>query len=331
MMELASPTTERGTAARRRVLPSMRSGELAVVLVMVFICVGGGLTTDGFWTVDNVRAVLANASIVGIVAVAMTPITMSGSILSLAAGQSTMLAAVLFAVLAGGFGNIAFAALVVIAVLIVVGVVQGLVVSLGLNPIITTLAAGGIILGAVQAYTQSATVSLDTGRVNWIGTAQPWGIPAPVLVFVVVTVVITWLVHRTAPGRRIRLLGANPSTAVLSGVSPRSTVTLTFVILSVGAAIGGMVAISTVGAADATFLPALGIDAVAAILVGGTAIQGGSGSPARSAAGALIITAIDNIMVLHGLSVGERMFAKGAIVVAVVIFINQVRRAELHE
>lgn len=317
--------------ARRSPLQLLGGAEQAIIVVLLGVCIGGAVTTDGFSTVTNLRAVLVNASIGGILAVAMTPITMSGSMVSLAAGQSTMLAAVIFAGLVGTSGNVGLAALVVVMVLLVLGVAQGVVVSAGLNPIITTLAAGGIVVGSVLAATESARVSLDTARVSWLGSAQPLGVPSPVLIFVVFTTVVTWFVHRTPAGRRIRLVGANPLTAVLSGVSVKSTVTLTFVVLSIGAAIGGMVAVSTVGTADALFLPSLGIDAIAAILVGGTAIQGGSGSPARSAAGALMITSIDNIMVLHGLSVGERMFAKGVLVVAVVVFLNQVRRSALHD
>ena len=105
---------------------------LAAVAIVIAIAV-----TPSFLTVDNIRAILRNASIVGIVAVAMTPITLSGNFVSLAISQSAMLAMVSFVAMVGAGWPQPVAILVVIAGLVVVGVLQGIVVASGLNPIIT--------------------------------------------------------------------------------------------------------------------------------------------------------------------------------------------------
>jgi ribose/xylose/arabinose/galactoside ABC-type transport system permease subunit len=94
--------------------------------------------------------------------------------------------------------------------------------------------------------------------------------------------------------------------------------TAAFVIAAAGAALAGVLACSQVGAANVRFLPTLTVDAIAAVLIGGTSVAGGRGSPLRSAVGALIISAIVDLMIMHGLSIGRAEAVEGAILLAVV-------------
>ena len=128
------------------------------------------LLTPSFLTVDNIRAILRNASIVGIVAVGMTPVTLSGNFVSLGITQSAMLAMVSFvAMLGAGWGQ-APAILAVIALLVGVGIVQGVIIAVGLNPVITTLAAGAIIFGVVSELSGGGIVRAGDNGVSWGGS-----------------------------------------------------------------------------------------------------------------------------------------------------------------
>lgn len=311
-----------------RILGAIPLSVLGVpVVVAAMVIVGTALSGD-FLTTDNLRAILLSASITGIVAVSMTAITMSGSFVSLATSQWIMLAAILFAATIGAGWNVALAIIAVVAALLLTGLAQGLIVAAGLNPVITTLAAGAIMFGGVSIFTGTEEVTFGEHQIPWLTDSQPLGLPLPIYVFVAVTAIVSFVIHRTVLGRHVVLTGANRDTARLSGIPVRTVTTVAFVICSAGVAVAGILAVSRVGSADPRFMESLTVDAIAAILVGGTAVFGGHGSPLRSAAGALIIALIDNIMILNSVSTGGRQTVKGAVVVAVVIALTLLARRE---
>ena len=293
---------------------------LAAVAIIIAIAV-----TPSFLTVDNIRAILRNASIVGIVAVAMTPITLSGNFVSLAISQSAMLAMVSFVAMVGAGWPQPLAILVVIAGLIVVGVLQGIVVASGLNPVITTLAAGAIIYGIVSEITGGGIVRAGDYLISW-GSSTVVGIPIQVLVFLIFTILVTILMSRTVTGRETMLVGANRATARISGISFTRVTIVSFAIFSIGLALAGILNGAAFNQSTARSFPNLTIDVIAALLVGGTAIQGGQGSPLRSAGGALLIAVISDMMVLNDFSTGGRLAVQGGVVVVIVVLLDQLRR-----
>jgi ribose transport system permease protein len=229
-----------------------------------------------------------------------------------------MMAAALFAAMVGTGCNYLLAAAVVLLVLSVLGVIEGMVVSAGLNTLVTTLAAGAIIFGAVSGLTHGNDVTFRGHTISWIRNAHFLGLPAPVYFLFGVTILVSLVMHTTVLGRRIVLTGANSAAAHISGISVRAMTTAAFVIAAAGAALAGVLACSQVGAANVRFLPTLTVDAIAAVLIGGTSVAGGRGSPLRSAVGALIISAIVDLMIMHGLSIGRAEAVEGAILLAVV-------------
>lgn len=296
-------------------------------LVVVGIAVAVAVTPN-FLTWSNTLAVLRNTAIVGIVAVGMTPITLSGSLVSLGIQQSTMAAALAFIALLGDGQNQAVSIVLVVALLTVVGVVQGLIVSMGLNPVITTLAAGAIIYGIATEWTDGQVLTVGAHPVSW-GDAKVVGLPIEVLVFLVFTAVMTALMSRTVIGRQTVLTGANRATADLSGISFRRVTVFAFVLFSIGTAIAGVLYGAAFSEGNVTAFGSLTVDVIAAVLVGGTAIQGGHGSPLRSAAGALLIAIISNIMLLNDFTTGGRLATQGGVVVAVVIVLQLLRRRQV--
>jgi ribose transport system permease protein len=291
-----------------------------VVAVLVAVAV-----TPNFVSVDNIKAILRNASIVGIVAVAMTPVTLSGNFISLGTQQSAMAAAVVFIALVGTGWTPAAAIIVVLVALLAVGVVQGLVVASGLNPVITTLAAGAIIFGVVADATNGQIVRVGDHPVSW-GNSEVAGIPLEVLVFALFTLAVGMFMTKSVAGRQMVLAGANRETADVSGISFRRVTIGAFVIFSIGLAIAGVLTGAGFGEATIRSLNTLTVDSLAAILVGGTAIAGGYGSPWRSAGGAVLIAVISNVMVLNDFSTGGRLAVQGAVVVIVVILLELLRR-----
>lgn len=313
----AAPVPERlGRAASRYALP----------LLLLALLLGASVTTSGFLTFDNLRAVLITTAVTGIAAVGMTTVTLSGNLFSLGTGQSSMLASTVFAALAVAGSPLAGAVLA-LALLVALGLAQSVVIAAGLNPVVTTLAFGTVVFGAVSGITGGAVVPVPA-RLGWIAGADLLGIPLPVWAFLVFTVAVQLLIDRTGPGRCMVLVGANRRSAVMSGVSVRSAAAWAFGVLSVALTIAGVISASQLGQVVPTNLSSLTLDAVAAVLVGGAAVAGGRGSAVGSALGALIIVVLSDVMLLHGFSTGARVLGAGVLVVLVVAALHLLRRGE---
>jgi ribose/xylose/arabinose/galactoside ABC-type transport system permease subunit len=220
------------------------------------------------------------------------------------------------------------AAAVTIVAVLVTGVVQGFIVSLGLNAVIVTLAVGAVIYGVTALVTKGALVE-PSEKVDLAGfaTFAIFGIPLPVIVFVVFTAVAWLLTQHTLIGRKIFLLGANKSAAEISGISPRATTVWAFILMSFGFGIAAVLASAQIHSVQADQLPALTLDTVAAVLVGGCAVSGGDGSPIKSAIGALFIATVAQIMVLLSVPDGLKQLVLGIVVVALVVILHVLRKA----
>lgn len=308
----------------RRISQELARWSLPIILVALVLI--AAITTSAFLTFDNFRGVLINTSITGIVAVGMTAFTLSGNFFSMAAGQSTMLAAVIYLEVASSGASPWFGAVLAIVVLIAIGVIQALVIAEGLNPIITTLATGTIIYGLVTWRTNGAVIDAPHGGAGLIATGTFLGVPALVYVFFIFTAVTSFWIERTVSGRHVVLVGANRLSARVSGLSVRMVTIWAVIVMSVGMAVAGILSAGELGQVTANSLPSLSVDAIAAVLVGGTAIQGGEGSPIRTAIGALIIVILQNVMILHSLTPGAQIFAEGILVVVVVVALHLLRR-----
>jgi len=310
---------ERGAGRPRHGRRGSWAGPLGLAAVMAILLFGGGAVTPGFLTTDNLQSVLLGAAITGMVAVSMTPITMSGNFVSLASSQTAMVAAIGWGSLVAHGWPYALAGAVVLIALGVLGAVEGVVVSLGLNTLITTLAVGAIIYGAAAQRTEGNSVNFAEGLPHWLTDGEMFGLPTAIYALFAVTIVVAFLMHLTVLGRWITLTGANVATARISGIPVRAITVTVFVVATLGAAMAGMMASAQVGAANVEFLPTLTVDSIAAILIGGTAIAGGHGSPLRSAVGALIIAIVNNLLSRHGLDVGPAQAVLGLTVLVVII------------
>ncbi len=293
---------------------------ILVVAAMAYVA----FSTEGFFTVQNFKAILRTSAIVGIVAVAMTPIMLSGNFVSLGIQQSAMAGMLVFIALVGVGWNPLLAILVVILALILLGILQALLIIGGLNPVITTLAAGAVVFGVVTLFTGGGIVQVGENTVSW-GDLVVLGIPIEVLVFLFFTLLVTAISQGTVIGRHTLLVGANRETAKLSGVSFARVTILAFVVFSVGLGIAAALNGAAFGQGTIFSFTGLTIDAIAAILVGGAAIQGGRGSPLYSAVGAIVVSISLNIMTLNAWSTGFRLFLQGAIVVGVVVSLQVLR------
>ena len=148
----------------------------------------------------------------------------------------------------------------------------------------------------------------------------PQGIPIPVLIWGAVALIISFLVHRTRFGRYIFAIGGNPDAAALVGIPVRRVTMLLFILLAVLITIAAIVAISRLNAGTNSLGNNLELLVIAATVIGGTALAGGSGTIIGSVLGALIMQCIDSGMLLLDVSIGTRYIIIGQVLIAAVVF-----------
>jgi simple sugar transport system permease protein/ribose transport system permease protein len=296
---------------------------LIVVLVLVTaVTIYGALSTQGFLTVSNVKAILDAAAVVGIIAAGLTVIMLSGNLFSLALGQTVAVSAMLF-LYTLQFGIVP-AILLTLALGIAMGTVQGFVVGAwGANPIIVTIAAAGLMEGFATWLSGGQSITPPLGETSYIKLAQPLlGVPFPVYVFVVLAVALEAAMRRTRLGRQIYLLGENAAAARAAALPITLLTVIAFATASVFSAGAGVLVGASSANASLLLVSTYTYDAIAAALVGGTAVSGGRGSIGRTAAGAVFIATISDMLLLRGYSTGLQILVRGVIVLVIVVLTN---------
>lgn len=288
-----------------------------MILVIAIVAIAAGLTTPSFATVGNLFVVIRAASITGIVAIAMSYITISGNLFALSASSLGALLAVVFALLVAQFGFWPGLALT-LTVAVITGVFQGLAISLIGNPIITTLAFGTVFRGLAALFSGNSILRIDSEAALWLGTARPLGMPTQSWAFILVAAVSWFVIRHMKLGREMVLCGANPQAAIASGLRVGLMTTIACIALSIGVAFMAILSVSQFSQAKADLFMGYDFDYIAAVLVGGIALRGGKGSPLQAAFGAILIALLQNYMLLNGFTAGLRMTIVGALVIVAI-------------
>ncbi|MQT14731.1 ABC transporter permease [Segnochrobactrum spirostomi] len=309
-----APTSASAAGRRPFGRGTWRFAGLSVAAASLLLMAVAGLSTPSFLTVGNGLVIVRAASMTGIVAVAMSFVTLSGNLFALSASALGAFLAVVFALVTAAAGlGAGLGAVLVVAV--AAGALQGVAVNLTGNPIIATLAFGAVFRGLASVLSGNGVLRINDAAATWIGTARPLGIPTQSWAFVILAALAWLTVRKTSLGRRILLSGANREAAVASGLRVAAVTGTALAILSVGAAIVAVFTVCQFSEARANLFNGYDFDYIAAVLVGGIALRGGQGSPLQAALGAVLIALLENLMLLNGFSAGLRMTIVGAVVV----------------
>jgi ribose transport system permease protein len=204
---------------------------------------------------------------------------------------------------------------------ILIGIINGVGVGIfRVHPLIMTLGMGLVILGAANAW-QLMTVRTSTGvppEIRWVGVTITFEfIPASLLVFVPLAIILLLGLKRTGYGRLLYAIGDNPTAARLSGVRSWQVLLMLYVFAAVLAAIGGFLISGLNNVASVTLASPYLLPSVAAAVIGGTSILGGRGGYAGTIVGALILTVITSLLSSLGYPEAVRQILFGAIIILV--------------
>lgn len=295
-----------------------RRPDLVLTAAAATVLVVGAIGTDGFLTSANFRAILASVGILGIVAVGMTMITISGNLFSLSLGVTVTVASITFL----SWLDLGIVAAIVLSVALAttIGALQGVVIAgLGANPIVITIAFGSLQLAAAARFTGGEAVSPDGGGFGWLAETVG-GIPVSVFVlFGLVIALDAWL-RRSRAGKELYLSGENRFAARAAALRVSGLTVVAFALAGACAGVAGVL----LGAANRNAALVGGGDlysfnAIAVVLVGGVAVSGGRGAAARTVLGALFIAAISDMLLLRGYSTGIQTLVAGIFVLLAII------------
>jgi ribose/xylose/arabinose/galactoside ABC-type transport system permease subunit len=308
---LAAPRRD----ARSFSLPGLadRWGLLAFSVLLLIVA---GLATPNFLRPSNLQNLLTQAAPLGIVVLGQTFVLLvRGLDLSVASNMATA------AVVATAFGATSdamipaiFAACLLFG--LAVGAVNGLLVTKRrVSPFLATLAVMIVLQGARFAYTKGSNSGALPPGFRELGTGMLFGLPINFVALVVLALALGVLLHLSAFGRRVYLVGGNPRAATLCGVDADRVTIACYMICGAMASIGGLFLVGYVGLVDNWTGRGYELDSIVAAVMGGVALTGGRGTILGALLGVLILVVLFNLVILLGMPVELQHIIKGVIII----------------
>jgi ribose transport system permease protein len=294
--------------------------QIAAVVVLFIVVV---VSISGFFTLTSIYSTLILASFLGIAATGQTVAILIGAI-DLSVPSMISGGNLICTLLSGHHWPFGLVIIFVLACAAVIGAINGFTIHrFRVPPLIVTLATGAMVTGATLGVTNDGEVS---GQVpSWLSTfSSPIGhtfgigIPPVIVLWIVVTLVLSFVLHLTVTGHRTYATGANPAAATLAGVKTQRVWIGAFVLSAVAAATVGMLLTGFTGAGDAGVGTPYLFLTIAAVLVGGTSLVGARGDYWRTVLGALILTLITTVLVGHGAGQATQEILFGVLILAFV-------------
>jgi ribose transport system permease protein len=313
----AAATAVQGAGARSAQIKGIIQA-VGMLPVLILICIGFQLATGKFISTRNLAIVTQQASINIVLAAGMTFVILTGGI-DLSVGALLAVAAVV--AVAMSLSGLAWLAIPMALIAgLALGAINGsLVAFLRLPPFIVTLGAMTAVRGIARLIGNDTTVFNPQLPFAWIGNARLFGVPWLVIIALLVIAISWFILRRTVLGVWIYAVGGNPAAARLSGI--KVWLILMFVYMTSGflAGLGGiMSAARTFSANGAQLGLAYELDAIAAVILGGTSFVGGIGTIIGTLIGALIIAVLSNGLILMNVSEIWQFIIKGLVIIGAV-------------
>jgi ribose transport system permease protein len=314
-----------------------RLNGLGPVLGLVLLCIAGTLLNSDFASVDNAMNLLTRTAFIGIIAVGMCFVIISGGIDLSVGSMAALIAGSVILFMNAMAPSLGSPLMVVVlgmgfAVLLgaVFGLAHGLLITKGrIEPFIVTLGTLGIFRAYLTYFANGGAITLDNSLSDVYSPvyyASLLGVPVPVWVFAVVALLGALILNRTAYGRYVQAIGSNEQVARYAAVDVDRIKVITYVLLGVCVGIATLLYVPRLGSASPTTGLLWELEAIAAVIVGGTALKGGAGSITGTVVGAVLLSVISNILNLTSIISVYLNAAVQGFVIIVVAFMQRSRR-----
>lgn len=288
---------------------------LGLVILIVFL----SIESERFLTITNLRNVALQTSVNTLLAIGMTFVILTSGI-DLSVGSVLALSAAIAGQMMASSINPWIACLVGLLVGAASGVINGLFVAYGrLAPFIVTLGTMTLYRGITQVFTQGMPIANLPSSYQQLGSGSALGIPIPVIITFCVFVIGFVLLQKTIFGRKIYALGGNEKVAYLAGIPVKRYLLWVYAISGVLAALAGLINTARLGTADPNAGVGYELDAISAVVLGGTSLFGGEGKILGTLIGALILGVINNGLNLLNVDSFYQGVVKGIIILIAVM------------
>jgi ribose transport system permease protein len=309
------------------------------VIALVLLCIAGTLLNPDFATVDNMMNVLTRTAFIGIIAVGMTFVIVSGGIDLSVGSMAALIAGVMIVAmnaLVAGAHPMAAPAVILVGVALALalgaafGTAHGLLVSRGrIEAFIVTLGTLGIFRAVLTWLADGGALSLDSNLSDTYGPVyyqSVLGVPIPVWVFALAAIGGAVILNRTAYGQHVQAIGSNEQVARYAAIRVDRVKVLTYLLLGVCVAIATILYVPRLGSATPTTGILWELEAIAAVVVGGTSLRGGAGRVMGTVIGAILLSVIGNILNLTSIISVHLNPAVQGVVIIVVAYLQRGRR-----
>ena len=309
-------------------------GPLLALLALVIV---GALLSPAFLSPTNIFNVLTRSSFIGIIAIGATFVIIAGGIDLSVGSMAAFIAGVMIVVmnaavssLGAGWTTVLLGVGVSLALGLVAGLINGLAITRGkIEAFIVTLGTLGIFRSLVTYIANGGTLSLDfdvRGVYRPVYYGSLLGIPYPVLVFAAVALVGALLLRLTPFGRYCSAIGSNESVARYSAIPVDRIKTLTYVLQGVCVSLATIIYVPRLGSASAATGVLWELEAIAAVIIGGTALKGGSGQVWGTVVGAILLSTIGNVLNLTDVISEYLNGAVQGLIIIVAVLLQRGRR-----
>ena len=289
------------------------------ILILLVLCALISFFSPHFLQTSNIINILRQAAILNILGVGMTIVIITGGI-DLSNGAVLALSSCTAAILLKDAGlpmPIGIIAAVIIGSCC--GLINGtMVAKVSIPPFVITYAMMFFTRGLAFLFLQGKIIYGFTPEFRFIGTGYVWGVPMPIIISAVVTIIFIFMQKYTPFGSEIYAVGADEEASMLSGIRTKSVVIRVYILSGILSALAGIVYMARLNASEPVIGEAFPLDAIAAVLIGGTPLSGGEGGVGGTVIGALVITIIINAMNLLGISSLLQTFVLGALIIIMI-------------
>lgn len=310
------------------------------LIALIVLCIALSIMTDKFFTADNGLNVLRQIAVNICIATGMTLIVLTAGIDLSVGSVLALCGAVTAGLLKSGIeipsGNLFIGFTVLGALLggIILGAALGwfngfTITKFNVPPFVATLAMLTIARGFTMLYTKGHPISNLGKSFAFIGSGSLLGIPVPVWIAIIVVLVAVFITQKTRMGRYIYAIGGNEQAVKLSGINIRKIKTMVYAVAGALAALGGIIVTARLDSAQPNAGISYELDAIAAVVIGGTSLSGGKGSVSGTVMGAIIIGVLNNGLVLLNVSPFWQQVVKGAVILLAVIIDKAGEKKEL--
>jgi ribose transport system permease protein len=314
-----------------------RAQTLGPAIGLVALCIAGTLLNAGFATWDNAMNVLTRTAFIGIISVGMCFVIIGGgidlsvgSMAALIAGSVILAMNALAPLIASPVLVVVIGALFALALGAAFGLAHGLLITKGrIEPFIVTLGTLGIYRAYLTYLANGGAITLGD-KVSDVYSPVYYGswlaVPVPIWVFAAVALIGGLVLNRTRYGRYVKAIGSNEQVARYAAVDVDRVKILTYVLLGVCVGVATLLYIPRLGSASPTTGLLWELEAIAAVIVGGTALKGGDGRIAGTVIGAILLSVISNILNLTSIISVYLNAAVQGVVIIIVAFLQRGRR-----